>query len=108
LGEECPPVTASVLAAVGPLAAVAVVALIVTLLGFALVVVLSAKTNMSVRISKLVEIRRGAVDPRKVSSSTLNYAASIHRTRAPARGRYNRGPSNPHRYRGTCVAASLS
>ena len=56
-------VTASVLAVVGPWAAVAVVALVVILLGFALVVVRSARTNMSVRFGKLVEIKRGAADP---------------------------------------------
>ena len=55
--------TASVWAAVGPWAAVAVVALVVSLLGFAIVMVRSAKSEMRVRIGKLVEISRGKSDP---------------------------------------------
>jgi hypothetical protein len=51
------------LAVAGPWAVVAVVALVVLLLGFTVVMVRSAKSNMSVRIGKIIEIRRGTADP---------------------------------------------
>jgi hypothetical protein len=50
-------------AAVGPWAVVAIVALVVALLGFAILMVRSAKSDMRVRIGKLVEISRGKIDP---------------------------------------------
>lgn len=53
---------ASVLAVAGSWVVVAVVALVVLLLGFVVVMVRSARTNMSVRIGK-IEIRRGEPDP---------------------------------------------
>lgn len=54
---------ASVLAVTGSWALVAVVALVVLLLGFVVVMVRTAKTNMVVRIGKIVEVRRGKTDP---------------------------------------------
>jgi hypothetical protein len=69
-------VAASVLTVAGPWAVVAVVALVVLLLGFIVVVVRSAKTNMSVRIGKIIEIRRGNADP-PITRTRSNQLRSI-------------------------------
>lgn len=50
------------LAAAGPWAVVTLVGFVSILLAFIVVVVRSAKSNMTVRIGKIIEIRRGARD----------------------------------------------
>jgi hypothetical protein len=52
----------AVAAAVGPWAAVALVAVLALLFGFIVVMVRSAKSNMTVRIGRILEVRRGPLD----------------------------------------------